>query len=145
MRTYKKQTLWDKGLSCLHTHMERERYCANISPKRKPTGNKEARVCGARAEETITVTTIASHLKAARAEYQSKHGRGRQISVAMVLNILRSPKKTTNKSSEVRRTHGPLVPGTQVQPKPQYRSQHNFRDSQNANNTGVSPCKGKGR
>lgn len=128
--------------------MERERYCANISPKKKkkkPIGNKEARACGAQVEETITVTTIASHLKATQAECQSKHGRGRQISVAMVLNFLRSPKKSTSKSSEVRRIHGPLVPGTQVQPKLQYRSQHNFRDAQNANNTGVSLCKGKGR
>lgn len=102
-------------------------------------------MCGAQVEETITVMTIASRLKATQVECQSKHGRGRQISVAMVLNFLRRPKKTTSKSFEVRRTHGPLVPGTQVQPKPQYRSQHNFRDAQNANNTGVSLCKRKGR
>lgn len=64
--------------------------------------------------------------------------------MAMILNFLRSPKKSTSKSSEVRRIHGPLVPGTQVQPKPQYRSQHNFRDAQNANNTGVSLAKERG-
>lgn len=57
-----------QGLSSLHTHMERERYCANISPKIKNLleVRKEARACGAQVEETITVTTIASHLKPLR-------------------------------------------------------------------------------
>lgn len=73
--------------------MERQRYCANISPKRKPIRNKEARVCGAQGEETITIITLTSRLKATQAECQSKHGRGRQISVAMVLNFLRSLRK----------------------------------------------------
>lgn len=95
-------------------------------------------------EETITVTIITSHLKATRAECQSKHGWGRRISgAATVLSFLRSPKKTISKSSEVR-TRGPLVPDSLAQPKPQPRSRHEYRDAPNAKDLGVSPCKGRG-
>lgn len=67
MRTCKKQTLWDKDcLPYIHTRRGKDAMQTFLQKENLLEGRKEARACRAQVEETITVTTIASHLKPLR-------------------------------------------------------------------------------